>query len=109
MSNYNSVPLSSNDQRAQEKEFRLINPNTVLQKALQHLDAERRSSIVLRCDELPFVLGDENDWENVFSKLLNMILAKKPDTSKLFLHINCSTSSEEIKSSSHTSVQPFFI
>ena len=60
-----------------------INANTVLQKILNSLDAEERSKIVLRCDDLPLLSGREEDFENLFRSLLQMILQKKGEVPTL--------------------------
>lgn len=66
-----------------------INPNAVLQKILHSLQADERNKIVLRCDELPLVAGSEEDFENLFHCLLQMILQKKGEVATLYLHISC--------------------
>lgn len=67
----------------------LVNANAALEKILQTLRAEDRSNIILRCDELPLFPGQAADIETVFACLLQMILAKKETTTKLYLHICC--------------------
>jgi hypothetical protein len=66
-----------------------INPNAVLQKILHSLHTDERNKIVLRCDELPLVTGREEDFENLFRSLLQMILQKKGEVATLYLHISC--------------------
>lgn len=66
-----------------------INSNAVLQKILQSLHADERNKIVLRCDELPLVAGREEDFENLFRCLLQLILQKKGEVATLYLHISC--------------------
>lgn len=65
------------------------NPNAVLQKILLSLQADERNKIVLRCDELPLLAGRQEDLENLFRSLLQMILQKKGEVSTLYLHISC--------------------
>lgn len=88
MSDLQSVP-STEKKGSREVSAKWINTNTVLQKVLQQLDADDRSKIVLRCDELPLAAGSEKDFEHLFSSLLQMILQKKDDVPTLFLHISC--------------------
>ncbi|HEU4902211.1 MAG TPA: hypothetical protein VFT06_05440, partial [Flavisolibacter sp.] len=73
MSEIQSVP-STPEQIKSASERCLVNTNAVLQKALQRLTAEQRSTIALRCDDLPVVQGTEKDFELVFSSLLQTIL-----------------------------------
>jgi hypothetical protein len=84
----------------------LVNTNALIQKALQKIAAEDRGSVIFRCDDLPLVQGSEEDFETVFSKLLTIILQKKSSTSKLFLHIYCSSEDNEVMA---TGIKPFTI
>jgi hypothetical protein len=88
MSEIQSVPPTP-EQIKSAAERCLVNTNAVLQKALQRLTAEQRNTIALRCDDLPVVQGTEEDFETVFSSLLQTILQRKENVSKLFLHIHC--------------------
>jgi hypothetical protein len=99
MSDIQSVPSTIIKKEAGKAEGILVNTNVVLQNVLQQLSAEDRNKIVLRCDDLPYVQGNECDFEFVFSGLLQMILQKKENVSKLFLHINCKTEEEESQKS----------
>lgn len=90
MSDLRSV-LPSAENKPFHPSATLVNTNAVLQKALQKLPSEARSKIVLRCDDLPFFPGPEDDIEHVFTALLNMIQEKKEDVAKLFLHISCAS------------------
>lgn len=74
----------------------LIDTNAVLQKALQRFTVKDRASIILRCDELPSVRGLEDDFETVFSTLLQMILQRKGDVAKLYLHIHCTAEDDPL-------------
>lgn len=71
------------------------NANTILQSIIQQLEADDRKAIILRCDELPLLLGTEEEIETIFSRLLQMILQKKNSVTQLFLHINCKTDGQD--------------
>ena len=86
---------------------RLVNTNAVLQKVLQRLNPEDRSKIALRCDDLPVLEGTEEDFEKVFSGLLQLILKNKPNGAKLFLHIHCTE--EEIDPQTPKGLKQFSI
>ncbi|HEV7331337.1 MAG TPA: hypothetical protein VGN63_09885 [Flavisolibacter sp.] len=60
-----------------------------MKNVLQSLPPEEKGKIVLRCDDLPLVKGDEATLENLFQGLLQMILQKKEEVQTLFLHISC--------------------
>jgi hypothetical protein len=95
MSDFPSVPTPEiKDTRKSLANW--INANVVLQKILQSLDAEDRSKIVLRCDDLPLVAGDEKDLEDLFRGLLQMILQKKGEVPTLFLHISCAADEQPL-------------
>lgn len=87
-------------------EATFIDTNAILQKALQKLSVQDKGSIILRCDELPFIRGLEDDFETVFSTLLQMILQKKADVGKLFLHIHCTAEDDQLTAAG---VKPFNI
>jgi uncharacterized protein YdiU (UPF0061 family) len=106
MSEDRSVSPATESKTSKKTAATLINTNAVLQKALQKIIAEDRGSIILRCDELPSVRGTEDDFETVFSTLVQMILQKKNDVSKLFLHINCTAEDEQATAAG---VKPFNI
>lgn len=91
MSDRRSVPPSFDGEAKKEAAANLVDLNSVLQRLLQQLDAGIRFNLVLRCDHLPQLPGNEADWEAVFSGLLQMIFQKKKDVTKLFLHIHCTS------------------
>lgn len=94
MSDYSSVPLSSSTAKPSGTEIQLVNPNLILQKVLQQISSEQRNVIALRCEELPFVFGNEEDWQSVFTQLLKTIF-NKPKPVKLFLHIQCTSENKK--------------
>ena len=103
MSDSQSVPLPHLSTPITEPAATLINANVVLQKVLHNLSSEQRNHLILRCEDLPYVQGVEADLEKVFSVLLQLILRKKEDVAKVFLHI--STVEAEAKSSNEQQVK----
>ncbi len=95
MSDLQSVP-SVERQSTGKTPVSQIDTNAVLQRILQRLEAEDRNKIVLRCDELPMVVSDEENFETLFNSLLQMILEKKDEVPTLFLHISCTTEAQSI-------------
>jgi hypothetical protein len=88
MSDSQSVRLPHLSTPVKEPAATLVNANVVLQKVLHNLSSENRNHLILRCEDLPFVQGVEADIEKVFSVLLQLILRKKEDVAKVFLHIS---------------------
>lgn len=82
-------------QTAYAVEANLCNANVVLQNALQKLGPDVRNSFRLRCDELPFVFGNEENLETVFSAVMQLIVERKDTATKLYLHIGSTTGNEE--------------
>ena len=105
MSDLQSVPPAPEHIVASGR--RLVNTNAVLQRTLQRLNAEERNTIALRCDELPVLEGSEEDFEAVFSGLLQLILQEKENVATLFLYIHCTT--EEIHSQSQQGLKQISI
>lgn len=92
MPDIHAVPESSTRKEASAK---WVNSNLVLQKALQQSGHTGRDHLILRCDDLPSVYGQEEDLQRLFSCLLQMILEKQDTLQKLFLHIHC-TAEEQV-------------
>lgn len=66
----------------------LVNANHLLQNRLQALSAAERNDLVLRCEDLPLLAGDEEALAAVFSRLLGMILDRRQPGTRLYLHID---------------------
>ena len=64
------------------------NANEVLQSAIQGLKTEVRNSLILRCDELPFVQADKKMLGKAFSQIVQLIVDQKDAATKLYLHIS---------------------
>jgi hypothetical protein len=69
--------------------------SALLQKAVQKIKPAVRSTIILRCGELPLIKATDESLEKVFTELLHMIVEKKPADLKLYLYINSSTEDTE--------------
>lgn len=95
MSDFSFAPSPVENPSATPPGAALVNTNAVIQKVLQGIRPIDRDSIVLRCDELPFILGVEKDVEVIFSILLHMLLQKKAEVAKLYLHISCTKEEAE--------------
>lgn len=89
MSDMYSVPSLPEKTAKKATPAKYVNANAVFQSILQQLDAEERKDVVLRCDEMPLLDGDEGDIKNLFAGLLQLILQQRKAVSRLFLHIHC--------------------
>lgn len=66
-----------------------VDTNKVLRKAIQTLSPDLRNEVVLRCDDMAHLQGVEENIEQAFTQLLQLIAAEKATDKKLFLHITC--------------------
>lgn len=96
MADMRSTSPAAHGSARNEAGGKFVNTNVVLQKALQKIGAEDRGRLILRCDDLPFVSGAEEAFEQVFTGLLQLILHKKQDVPQLFLHISCTADADSL-------------
>ncbi|WP_121356530.1 hypothetical protein [Flavisolibacter nicotianae] len=106
MSEIHSVPPAS-ERMIREAERKLVNTNAIFKKALAQFSKDLRKGIALRCDDLPAVQGAEADFEAVFSLLLQTILQRRANVSRLFLHVHCT--SEDIDTDNAAGLKQFSI
>jgi hypothetical protein len=87
----------------------LVDANTVLCKVIQKLSPRFKNDVVLRCDELAQLQGSEQNIENAFSQLLQLIEEEKPLDKKLFLHITSFIDRSNDKSTIGQGLQRYII
>lgn len=104
MPKIHSVPPTP-ERTSREAERKLVNTNSVFKKALAQFSKDVRKGIALRCDELPDVQGTEADFEAVFSLLLQTILQRRKNVTRLFLHVHCT--SEDIDTEKASGLKQF--
>ena len=78
----------------------LVNFNLVIQEALGKVESYiDKGKAIIRCDNLPHVLGEEEEMKLLSNNLIDFILQHPPEKSKLFIYIKCSrTESGDAKS-----------
>jgi len=87
----------------------LVDTNLVLRKAIKKLSPEIRKEVVLRCDELVRLQCAEENIEEAFTQLLQLIADAKPSDKKLFLHITCFQETKKEKETIAPGLQRYVI
>lgn len=86
-----------------EKNFppALLSLNEILQESLKKAQAQvDRAQLIVRCENLPYIMADYNDMIKLFDGLISMILSQPPNTTRLFLYIDCDKDNSDIIGSS---------
>ena len=88
-----------------KKDLDIINPspgpsmlslNDIFKESLKKAQAGADSlHTIIRCENLPQVIGDQQEIAQLFDQLLLMIFKHQPAASKLFLYIDCAEYNEE--------------
>ncbi|HVK97168.1 MAG TPA: hypothetical protein VM368_05090 [Flavisolibacter sp.] len=74
--------------------------NDVLQRALQKYQNEIiKGNIIIRCDELPEVEGNEQELELMFKNIISIIIDNDLLSNKQFLYVNCTNGSIDAQAS----------
>src|SRR5215217_5441997 len=75
----------------------LLDLNTVLKKSLKKAQSEVDNlQLIVRCESLPYVKADHDEMVSLFDDLLGMILNHPPQTSRLFLYVDCEEDSADV-------------
>lgn len=88
MSVLQSRPEDNIKKTSDHTQLPVIDINVILKRLIQQLPAAVRSTLVLRCDELPKIYGPEENVQKVLSELLQ-IITEKAASKTLYLHITC--------------------
>lgn len=68
----------------------LVDLNEVLQATLQQFHKQIRSNrVVLRCDALPAISGNQSQLQQLFNSLFRLVLHCLPGNNLGYLHISC--------------------
>jgi len=80
--NYNTLPKKYSSG--------LLDLNTVLKESLKKVQSEvRQLQLIVRCESLPQIKADYEETVRLFDDLLHMIFNHPPQTSRLFLYVDC--------------------
>lgn len=75
----------------------LLDLNTVLKESLKKAQTEvDHLQLIVRCESLPQIKADQAEMEKLFDDLLGMILNHSPQTSRLFLYVDCEEDSGDV-------------
>jgi hypothetical protein len=66
-----------------------------MQQALQRLQRDKNSDIIIRCETLPVIEGDKKNIVRVFEDIVQMIISHSPTGARLFLYVNCEEENKE--------------
>jgi hypothetical protein len=80
--NYNTLPKKYPDS--------FVSLNSVLKGSLKKVQARvDHMQLIIRCETLPQIKAEHGEIVKLFDGLLGMILNLAPQTSKLFLYVDC--------------------
>lgn len=82
---------NKNDNTLEKKHLPcLLSLNDVLQESLKKAQFQvDKAQLIVRCESLPQVKTDHDEMVKLFDGLLGMILNQPPNTSRLFLYVDC--------------------
>jgi hypothetical protein len=87
----------------------LVDANALLQKAIQNLSPAARNAVILRCDEMACLQGDEVAIGKAFTQLLQLIVNERESGQQLYLHITCSLDDKNATEEKTLALQRFSI
>lgn len=75
----------------------LLDLNVVLKESLKKAQTEVDTlQLIVRCESLPKIEADYEGMLKIFDDLLKMILTHPPQTSRLFLYVDCEEEANDI-------------
>lgn len=98
MSVFDSTFPGNNHNTLERKHFpTLLSLSDVLQESLKKAQNQvDKSQLIIRCETLPKIKADHKEMVGLFDKLLGMILGYPPNTSRLFLYIDCEEDTNDV-------------
>lgn len=91
--------FSGRNYKTLEKKFLpgLLSLNEILQESLKKAQAQvDKSQLIVRCESLPMVKADHDEMVKLFDDLIGMILNQPPNTTRLFLYVDCEENRSDI-------------
>lgn len=68
----------------------LLSLNEMLQESLKKAQTQvDKAQLIVRCESLPFIQADHDEMVRLLDDLIGMILNQPPNTSRLFLYVDC--------------------
>jgi aminopeptidase C len=75
----------------------LLSLNEVLQESLKKAQAQvDKAQLIVRCENLPLVQADHGEMVRLFDDLIAMILNQPPNTTRLFLYVDCEENNSDM-------------
>ena len=75
----------------------LLSLNDALQESLKKGQAQvDKAQLIVRCEVLPRIKAGHDEMVKLFDDLLGMILKHSPNTSRLFLYIDCEEDNNDV-------------
>jgi len=75
----------------------LLSLNDILQESLKKAQAQvDKAQLIVRCESLPLIKADHDEIVTLFDDLIGMILNQPPNTTRLFLYIDCEESNSDV-------------
>jgi len=75
----------------------LLSLNEVLQESLKKAQLQvDKAQLIIRCETLPQIEAGYDDLVNFFENLLSTILNQPPNTTRLFLYIDCEEDNSDV-------------
>lgn len=91
--------FSDRNYKTLEKSFlpSLLPLNEILQESLKKAQAQvDRVQLIVRCESLPMIKADHDEMIKLFDDLISMILNQPPNTTRLFLYVDCEEDRSDI-------------
>jgi hypothetical protein len=91
--------FSDRNYKTLEKNFLpgLLSLNEILQESLKKAQAQvDKAQLIVRCESLPMIKADHADIVKLFDDLISMILNQPPNTTRLFLYVDCEEDRSDI-------------
>jgi len=68
----------------------LLSLNAILQESLKKAQTQvDKAQLIVRCESLPAIKADHDEIVQLFDDLIGMILNQPPNTTRLFLYVDC--------------------
>lgn len=76
----------------------MLSLNEIFRESMRKAQAEVDNlQVIVRCENLPKIEGNQKEMMQLFDNLLSMILNHPPKNSKLFLYVDCEEDEENSK------------
>ena len=75
----------------------LLSLSSILQESLKKAQVQvDKTQLIVRCETLPIIKADHDEIVTLFNDLIGMILNQPPNTTRLFLYVDCEADSDAV-------------